>query len=299
MARGQIRSFIMTNKTRKLWTFLLSGIAVVAMILLAAGLRELEFSPGYPLPQREQTSEGVPGADDKPLDNKIIKDLYTGLYILALLLMPLAILYVIVSPKARKRVIRSLGLLLWLVAIVMLIRNRPDLLQQFEIQPLQEPPLGRMAAPTVEFIANPPQWIVWATTVAFAVLVAAATVSVIWFIWRRSHRPTRPLEQLAQEAQGALDALQDGADLKDTVMRCYFEMSRVVSEEQGIQREAAMTPREFERRLEEAGLPDSHVQQLTRLFEGVRYGARVPGEREERQAIAALTKIVEACRSLS
>lgn len=299
MTHGKDQLFIMTSKNKKLWTFLFSGVAVAALILLAAGLRDLEFSPGYPLPQREQTSEGIPGADTQPQVSKIVQYLYTGIYILVLLVMPLAIVYVIISPEARKRVLRSLALLLWLVAIVMLIRNRPELFQQYEMQPPQALPLERMAVPTVEFSANPPLWIVWATTVGFAVLIAAALVGVVWFIWHRSRRPTRPLEQLAHEAQGALDALHGGADLKDTIMRCYFEMSRVVSREQGIQRETAMTPREFERRLEEAGLPDSHVQQLTRLFEGVRYGAKVPGEREERQAIAALTKIVEACRSTS
>jgi hypothetical protein len=50
--------------------------------------------------------------------------------------------------------------------------------------------------------------------------------------------------------------------------------------------------------LEEAGLPGKHVQQLTRLFEQVRYGAKVSDEQKERQAIACLTAIVEACRSL-
>ena len=105
------------------------------------------------------------------------------------------------------------------------------------------------------------------------------------------------MEQLAKEAKGALDALKGGAELRDTVMRCYFEMSRVVSEERGIRRERAMTPREFEERLGELGLPERHVVQLTRLFEGVRYGSKETGEREADQAVASLSAIVDACRS--
>ena len=58
----------------------------------------------------------------------------------------------------------------------------------------------------------------------------------------------------------------------------------------------ALNP-ELLRELKAAGLPDTHVQRLTRLFEGVRYGARVANEREERQAVACLTAIVEACTS--
>jgi hypothetical protein len=130
-----------------------------------------------------------------------------------------------------------------------------------------------------------------------AVLLSAGLVGIAWFIWRRSRRPAGPLEQLAQEARQALVALEGGADVQDTVMRCYFEMSRILSEQRGISRSETMTPREFELRLKGAGLPDGDVEQLTRLFESVRYGARVPGEQEERQAAACLRAIAKACKS--
>jgi hypothetical protein len=55
-----------------------------------------------------------------------------------------------------------------------------------------------------------------------------------------------------------------------------------------------MTPREFEQYLSQSGLRDEHIQQLTHLFESVRYGARVPGQREEAEAITCLTAIVQA-----
>jgi hypothetical protein len=133
--------------------------------------------------------------------------------------------------------------------------------------------------------------------IGLALFVSAVLVTTAWLIWRSRLKPPDSLEQLAREAQGALDALKGGADLKDTVIRCYFEMSRVLNEERGIRRERAMTPREFEVRLSELGLPEQHVVQLTRLFEGVRYGSRVTGEREADQAVASLTAIVDACRS--
>jgi hypothetical protein len=58
-----------------------------------------------------------------------------------------------------------------------------------------------------------------------------------------------------------------------------------------------MTPREFVRSLTAMGLPELAVQRLTRLFEDVRYGARVTGDQEEGEAIASLTAIVDASRS--
>ena len=100
-----------------------------------------------------------------------------------------------------------------------------------------------------------------------------------------------PLERLAVEAQQALADLQSGGDLKNTVLRCYREMSRILSEERGITRPRDMTPREFEQRLAAVGLRDEHLRRLTRLFERVRYGARQAGEHEEREAVACLGAI--------
>jgi hypothetical protein len=137
--------------------------------------------------------------------------------------------------------------------------------------------------------------VVWLTTLGLAVLVAAGLVGGLWLVWRRRRPQVDPRARLSEEARLAVDALEAGADLKDTVTRCYFEMGRVLSEQRGIRREEAMTPREFEHHLKRVGLPDRHVEQLTRLFERVRYGAKVADEREEREAVACLTAIIEVC----
>ncbi len=286
----------MTSRQR-LWVLLISGLAIVAMVLLAAGLSDLEFLPGRPLPRRARAGEtlelffgAIPGSE-------VFGFIFMALYYIAVLLLPLAIIYVLISPEARKRVVRSLGLLLWLLALFLVMRARPDLFQELQMQPGAAPSPDDVANPTFAFAGSFPQWAVLLTTLGLAVAMAAVLVGGAWYIWRRGRAPSTPLEQLAQEAQEALVALAAGADVKDTVMRCYFEMSRVLSEQRGIERAEAMTPREFEGQLREAGLPGRHVEQLTRLFEGVRYGARIPDEQEERRAVACLTAIVEACQS--
>jgi Flp pilus assembly protein TadB len=136
-------------------------------------------------------------------------------------------------------------------------------------------------------------------TVVVALVGAALIAAVARAIWRRRQRPSTSLDQLAEQAQDAIDAIEAGADLKDTVTRCYFEMVQVLREERGIQRQRAMTPREFEARLEEAGIPTAQVRRLTRLFEEVRYGDKSLGDEEERQAVISLTSIVRFCRSAS
>jgi hypothetical protein len=72
-------------------------------------------------------------------------------------------------------------------------------------------------------------------------------------------------------------------------------MSQILSQQRGISRAQTMTPREFELELKGVGLPGGDVEELTRLFESVRYGARAADEQQERQAVACLTAIAEAC----
>jgi hypothetical protein len=131
-------------------------------------------------------------------------------------------------------------------------------------------------------------------TIGLAISIATLMVGIALYIRRRIQRKTGPLEQLAQEAQEAIDALQAGADLKNTVIRCYHEMSLILLEQRGLKRAETMTPREFERDLEDSGLPGEQVRLLTRLFETVRYGTKVPDEEEENMAIESLSSIVDA-----
>ena len=121
---------------------------------------------------------------------------------------------------------------------------------------------------------------------------------MIWFGVHLWGKRKSPLEEISAEANKVLDELQGGANLKDTVLRCYAEMSRVLQQRRGIRRARAMTPREFEIELMRYGLPDVEVNQLTRLFEMARYGNMPLGEREHSQALACLEAIIEASRGM-
>jgi hypothetical protein len=72
-------------------------------------------------------------------------------------------------------------------------------------------------------------------------------------------------------------------------------MSRVIRQERGVARDAAMTAREFERFLIGQGLPQEAIATLTRLFEQARYGHLVAGPQDVSLAVNSLTKIVDAC----
>jgi hypothetical protein len=290
---------IVMTKRKRFWILCFSGIAVAAMIFLSAGLSDLEFLPGQPfsLERGGQLQQGVPGSlpGGEPLMN-----LVRVFFALALLCLPLLVVYFIVSSDFRKRVLRILVSLLWIYALgVIFARLRLDPIRLGgEGNSRLSQGQGPAPAPVADFVNNPPQWLTVAATLVLSALLVGLFLVVARFIWRLGHRssPT-PLERLAQPALNALESLQAGGDLRNTVMRCYFEMVRVLDEQRGIKRQMDVTPREFEKRLEEMGLSGEPVRQLTRLFEAVRYGAKDVGEDEERRAIACLTAIVEECRS--
>ncbi|MBN1992235.1 MAG: DUF4129 domain-containing protein, partial [Anaerolineae bacterium] len=203
----------------------------------------------------------------------------------------------IFNPEMRKRM---LGRLLLYTAILLTIYVLYGHFQKLELDNqangddveiglggsfLQEQP------PLPPLVANPPPWLVNVITLAIIALALAAG----WWVWqrylRRQHQPDLAI-LLAQKARHAVKNLEAGSDLKDTVLRCYRDMSQVLYEQRGIQRQQGMTPREFEAHLAEIGLRDHHIQRLTRLFESVRYGDNTASEREKREARDCLNAIV-------
>jgi len=288
------------NPRKRSWLILFALAAIAAIVILASGLQDLDLSyDGQSLPTmpREEGPVSTPDREAGRFDL-----LVRGFFIVAGAILPFAIILYLASPGARKRLLRDfIALFVLLVPLYLLWRAQPGNLgtEGSDISLPQAAPESLPPAPQVAFEPQPGQWLSVFATIGIALLGAALLVGLAWTIWRRRQRPPTALDELGHQAQDAIDAIEAGADLKDTVMQCYLEMMQVMKEERGIQRQQAMTPREFEARLEEAGIPTTQVRRLTRLFEEVRYGDRHLGEQEQRQAIISLTSIVRFCRSAS
>jgi hypothetical protein len=290
----------MTAQKKTLWTFLLISLAVGALILLVAGLPWLELQPGHRfLMASEGGSETPP-----PAGRAITTDLTPALMALfwaILVAFGVAILYLLVSREARKRFLLRMLPLLLLLAALLVGRQRPQSVPQIRPQQtavVEAAETPAPLAPVVEFDATPPRWLLWGTSIGIALAVTLGVSGLAWLLWPRNGHPPVPLQELAQQAQSAMQGLESGADLRDTILRCYFEMASTVSQARGVDRWVAMTPREFEARLLGVGLPRSAVQRLTRLFEQVRYGAQTAGAAEEQEALACLASIVEVCQGM-
>jgi hypothetical protein len=222
-------------------------------------------------------------------------------YLLALLITPLAVVLLVFSSKMRRQFFRLARRILPYVLVFYIVARLARLIRP----PGSDPATGGDAAAGSSqlpgaaevFIANPPPWLVQAASLLVGALVAAALVYAALALLRQRERrkaDATALVRVARQAQQALDQIQSGADLRNTVIRCYAEMSQALRELRGIQRSQAMTAREFELALAGAGLPAVSVRSLTRMFEAVRYGPAVAGAAEERQARDSLQAILTA-----
>lgn len=274
-------------------------LALAALVFLAASLKQVQLQPGRALPfgapglsQDDGAAGGVAG--------NLMMSLMRGIYGIALVLLPAAIIYLIVSPSARRRLLRDILIFLPLLLLFYVIS---EAMQRKEARDLQSPeaaPAGGQFGeagmlPMADFVADPPRWLVWGATMALALLLAGLVFAVV--SWAGKRRPREAaLERVAQQAEEAAAALTSGADLRDVIVRCYAEMGRVLAEARGIRRAQDMTPREFEIYLEALGLPAAPVHRLTLLFEDVRYGGRQAEHSEGQLAIMCLQSIAQAAR---
>ena len=228
--------------------------------------------------------------------------LLTIIRIVIMILLPLTVLYMIFTKEGRRRALRIvLQLLLFMFLMSFVIERQSNLVEMPEgamtgLSPLED----AQFEPPPEFVPGDMQDLTTALSLGLAVVLTIVIVTTLYILWRRRRlAQDDTLIELAREAQDALDEIQTGGSLRNAVIRCYVEMSRVISEKRNIQRGITMTSHEFEEHLVKAGLPKMPVKDLTRLFEDARYGNRDPDPTEEQRAVACLSSIVTAVAELS
>ena len=285
----------------KIYLLIILSVTTITLLILAAGLSRLELLPARPFPLagilelfgdfRLGFSSGL------TLPIEVIYALTGCLWVMLIV----SVIGLIVSPEIRRNVLKRVAaLLVWVLLLIGLMRAFQEGLFSFgkdasppaeALPPDFTDPTEFIPAPP-DFIVAPPQWFVFGITI----LLIAGLLSITWVVWRfvsNKKSRGRPLDKLAQDAQEALNQLQAGGNLKDTIMRCYAEMSRTFSVERNLHRQAGMTPREFEVYLAQSGLRSDDIHRLTRLFESVRYGSKTPDLRQEEEAVACLSAIVQ------
>jgi hypothetical protein len=281
-----------------------AGAAIVALVLLSASLNSLEMSAGQNL-SFEQISPKLFDPNISSIGMRWLIALFRLIMILCWIALPFYIFMLFKSKEERKRFIRNMLLLaLFFLLLYFFVNEGFDKkLTQFGQGVLGTPKPGEAVA-SVQLLGYvpPPQWVTTLTTIIIALVIALIAVGFVYFIWRQARNRKQlkePLRNIEKEAKAALDAIVGGADLRETIVRCYLQMIEALQVYRGINREKDITPHEFEQILEQRGMPSEPVQHLTKLFEDVRYGTFNPGRKDEQIAISSLTAIINACQRVT
>jgi hypothetical protein len=95
------------------------------------------------------------------------------------------------------------------------------------------------------------------------------------------------IEGVAQAAGRAADRIEEETGVDNEVYRAWREMATLL----GAERPETSTPGEFADDAVAAGMDPEDVDELTRLFEAVRYGDSPPTEEREQRAVTILRRI--------
>ncbi len=194
-------------------TVISSTLVLAALLVLAAGLSGMPLREGgdlnllaYLLGRIElpQPALRTTGARVDPGTVNVLR-------ILVWILLPLTLVYALISPQYRRTLLRTL----FLIGAFILIagRLRPLLTQQE--RPETELGAGALGAsnqllpPTPDFVTDTPEWLVWSVDV----LLVFAVVLAVWLVWRRLRpAPVDLQSQLIESADSALAQLDAGGE---------------------------------------------------------------------------------------
>jgi len=280
------------NQVAKRRALILLIAALVAAVLLASSLSNLELSSGQPFPGAGSSTSTVPeltrptaaGASD-PLP------IVQGVLATTLLIL---LIWLLIRLIARTSLKDIAGLILALAVLLILLLSLPRVPPGTPVSLAQEsaaPGVPSTPYPTSP-LGKPPQQFVWVVTAA----VLAGAGFVVLAALRRAPRDASVSSRLGQEAERAVQALGAGADSTNVIVRCYLQMIALIHQERGLDRERSLTAREFEDVLESRGLPRRPLLRLRSVFEDVRYGNRSVTRAEEQIAVESLSEIAALCR---
>jgi hypothetical protein len=266
----------------------------ILIVTIAGALQHLELKPGVPLPP-VPNGVGQPKSEPLLLGKGIsFTDFWKAVMSLALLVAIIYTGYQLLrhatwSWRDAAKSLAQIGVLFVIVACILWALLSGVSAPSEPVEEIRLPPAVEQAGPPLGPV---PQGLIWLVGLG---LVATLIGVGLWILLRPAGRAST--DRLALQVELALQALSKGVDLKNVIVRCYWEMGQVLKQEQGLEMEAAMTVREFERLLEARGVPHLPVHQLTQLFEMARYGHQAVSADDERQAVDALTTIVQYCRA--
>ncbi len=263
---------------------------IVALTLLAASFSSLEFETGrtilFTLESDEAVDETEDVADENSIDQRVDSPTINLLLNIVLyVIVPAGIVVTLATASGRAWLRRELAKNLTVIAFFYIVVR---IIQRLELGK-NSTDLTGVGTPLA--IGSMPHTFVAA--ISFGISTVFILVGVLLFMrWWGHSTVANPVTASARDAIAEIEA---GGELRSIILRCYHAMLESVRDSAGVTRLEHVTPREFEDHLIQIGLPSADVQQLTRLFERVRYGGEESADVSERKrAIHCLNTIVQA-----
>jgi len=275
-------------------------IALAALIVISASFFHTELKPGtFFTADNIANLRKIQMPQPLPSENIIEVDIFVLIRITVVISIFALLFLLIFVPSSRKMILRNtIFIIIWCIIVYLsFITETEEVIEESESTPIPvatspvEIKLPEVLnSPLPEKFETPPNWTVY--LVGFIVFLLI--LLIIYLVYRRFRviQDDDEIDQIASEAEHALEEIKSGVDLHNAIIRCYYEMSNILSNERGLKRKGWMTPREFEARLIKAGIPNDPVKDLTRLFEVARYSNQLPDNFQEEQAVDCLTAII-------
>jgi Domain of unknown function (DUF4129) len=284
----------------KSWAVLAACLAVLMLVLLAAGLGNLHFQPGRSFAQGKSLSFQF--SIEKVSEEIASIPTWKQVVFLFLVFLLVIIVIALLPPKWRKKILKYfLRYALFVLFLWYIVKNFRVLLPALNLAmagtPKSSVPNLTETAQSVFMPPQVPSMVLY--LISLGIILALALIVFLisrrWLQKQDLQKNSRPLEGMAKIARSSLADISSGRNWEDVIINCYARMSDVAGTQRGLHRRKDLTAGEFAFRLEGSGLPGEAVRRLTRLFEAARYGVRHASREETAEAIACLTTVLNAC----
>ena len=247
-------------------------------MLISASLSNVKLQVGLPFPGGDGETVDPPAPTDiyplVPISRSIPAGISIALWVILFSLLAGYLLYLIYrQPVFSQNLIGVLILCVFIGLIAFLFGDKQSPGGVFILAKESSSDNARVGP-----IGHAPSIFVW---LSIGGLILLAGMIGFW-LYQTTFKAISTKNLIKAEAENAFQEIKDGKEWKNVVIRCYLQMAQVLQANQGIERQASMTTREFENLLISYKFPVTAVHHLTILFEKVRYGNKViePGDEQ-------------------
>ncbi len=272
-------------------------LLIFSVSLLSIGIDDYSLEQGRSLPGAISNPTAHTGSDQQfnkgKIDETAKLSLFQNLFSVLIVALLISSLFALFN-KLNRKTLTIIAIIVTILVFLFVIADQfPSSNINGEIT-LQEnentPSSGELV---FSAISEPPSFLIWIVGIGFIVIV----VMIFVVFLSRTNEVKKVADPLLLTVDKTLSLLNDGNNFQNVIFDCYSQMIEVMKEEFNINKDASVTANEFKELLIRRGLPVVPVNQITSLFEKIRYGSKSILPEDEKNAINCLLEIKLYCQN--